>query len=456
MALSSIDSSRNVDHAYDRYLTAREKLVLKAIPRFEEKLHQSFVKYGRYTIPSFFKPHFISGKQEKLCRSVSDAFLAIVNKLTNFYFTEPVLAHHFHLSRDMEELVRIDPGYSRSIAIMRLDGFLEGEALKFIEINGDAPAGMVYADLLEGIFFEAEELKDFFQEFHCKREERPQKILSALLNVYEEFGGFETPNIAIVDWRTVRTKPEIESLKTFFEEKGYKTTISDPRDLRYKGGKLYHGNFRIDLVYRRLTVGELLDRIEEIQDLVKAYRDRAVCMVNSLRSCIASSKALLSILTNPGYDQFFTEKERELMREHIPWTRRVIDAEKFYGGRTAYLINFLKDEKETLVLKPADGYGGRDVVIGLESTNEEWNQAIDRALKRNWIVQEFIHAPKMTVPTIVNGKLDFLYKKANMGIYIFHDKFAGGVTRLSDETVINLSRGGGLIPIFASEDAINR
>ena len=53
---ASIDSSRNVDYTYEQYLLSNQKVMLEAIRQFEDKLHHSYVKYGRFTIPTFFKP----------------------------------------------------------------------------------------------------------------------------------------------------------------------------------------------------------------------------------------------------------------------------------------------------------------------------------------------------------------------------------------------------------------
>jgi len=454
---SSTDSSKSVDYAYDQFVIAREKSFLKAISNFQEELKKRNVKYGRFVVPAFLKPHFITAKQEKILRTVSDSFLSIVNKATNLYFTDPVVAEHFRYPQEMQDLIKIDPGYSRNVVMMRLDGFLEGEALKFIQLNCDAPAGAAYADQLEKIIFETPDLKDFFSEFHFKRDDRFEKIFSALLSAYEEFGGFETPNIAIVDWKTVRTRPEIGFLKAFFEAKGYKATIADPRELKYKSGKLYHGNFRIDLVYRRVICRELAEKAEEIQDFLKAYKERAICMVNPLRSTLASNKTLLSILTNPDYDRYFTDKENEFKYQHLPWTRQVIDAERFYGRRKSYLIDFLKDEKDSLVLKPAIGYGSRgDVAIGSETRDEDWNMAIDKALKNNWVIQEFVNVPKIAVPAVVNNKFEMVYRRVSVGAFVFDWKYAGGISKLGDETVINIMQNGGLIPIVASDDVIDR
>ena len=453
---TSIDFTRNIDHAYEQYLLTNEKTVLEAIRRFQDKLNHSNIKYGRFTIPSFFKPHFVTGKQARLLHSVCDALVRMVDRIAMLYFHDPVLKDCFQLSPEADELVRIDPGYPRVVALARFDCFLEGENLKWMELSCDYMAGMGYADALEQLIFESEELQEFFSEAHIQRESRVQKLLDALLNVYEEFGGFETPQIAIVDWKAVRTRPEFDLIKSFFEQKGYKTTIADPRELRYKSGKLYHGNFRIDLLYRRAAFSELLEKIRDVNDLIRAYKDRAICMVNSFRSPLASSKSILSLFTNPAYDYLFSAKENEIKHQYMPWTRRMVDAERFYGGKKIYFVDFLKDEKDTLVLKPSESNGGREVTIGAETRNEEWNHTIDKAMKSNWVVQEFVNPPFIMVPTVVNHKIEFTGKKINTGCFVFNGAFAGSLSRLSDESVVNVSRGGGLIPAVISESEINR
>ena len=443
--------TQNLDYVYDEYLKAHQDEIAGAIPNFNERLQKTSFRYGRFTIPTFYKPYLLSPKQENLLKRVASTLTQVIITAVRLYFEEAHIAHVFKLGDDAADLIRIDPGYSHSVVFSRFDALLQGESLKLVEFNCDSPAGTAYTDQLEEVLFLEKPLQDFFSEHHLHASSRVQNILDSLLAAYEEFGGTETPQIAIVDWRHVRTMPEFEYLKSYFESKGYKTVIADPRDLKYKGGKLYHKNFRVHLIYRRVIFDEILERLDEVEDMIKAYRDRAVCMVNSLRARLASTKALLSILTNPEFDHFFTENENKIKREHIPWTRRLQDAEDFYGRKKIYLIDFLKDEKETLVLKPSSSFGGREVVIGMETRDEDWNAAIDRALKEDWVVQEYVHIPIMTVPIVINNKLDFAYKKYNFNILVASGRYAGSFVRLSDESLINVAKGGGLIPALAAE-----
>ena len=445
----------NLDYAFDQYLKANEPRAVPAILQFNEKLKTPAFAYGRFTVPAFYKGYFLTPKQNHLLKRASSAFSQIINTAARLYFEEPRLKSHIRFSPEADELIKIDPGYSQNVVFSRFDAILEGESLKFLEFNCDAPAGAAYTDQIESAFLSEELVWPFAEEHHLVASERVQSILTTLLSVYEEFGGYETPQIAIVDWRHARTTSEFEYMKSYFESKGYKTTIADPRELKYKGGKLYHKGFRVQLVYRRVVFDELLERLDEVQDFLRAYKEKAVCVVNPLRSRIASGKAIFSLLTTPEFDRFFTENENTMKQQHLPWTRCLSDAEDFYGHRKAFIIDFLKDEKEAIVLKPnGSSHGSRRVHIGRETPDSEWNAAVDRALKEeDWVIQEHVPVPAITVPEVVNQKLDFAYKKFNFNALVFGGKFAGGFARLSDESVVNVATGGGLIPALWSDTA---
>jgi hypothetical protein len=437
----------NLDYAFDEYLKISPAEAVRSIQSFQEKLKGIPFTYGRFTVPAFYKAYFVTPKQQHLLKRAAAAFFQIINKTTRLYFEEPQLKGHFQLSPEAEELIQIDPGYSQNVVFGRFDSILEGESFKILEFSCDAPTGAAYADQLEAAFLSERSARAFAEEQHLIASDRVQGILTSLLAVYEEFGGYETPQIAILDWRHARTHAESEFMKNHFEAKGYKTAIADPRDLQYRGGKLYHKGFRIHLIYRRVHFDELVENLDDVQDLIRAYREKAVCMVNPLRARLSASKAIFSLLTNREYDRFFTDNENKMKQDHLPWSRGVADAEEFYGHRKVFLIDFLKDEKETLVLKPARSHGPDHVQVGRETTDSEWNAAVDRALKgKGWVIQEHVNIPIMTVPQIVNGKLDFAYKKYNFNPLVFGGKYAGGFVRLSDESVVNVATGGGLIP----------
>jgi len=66
-------------------------------------------------------------------------------------------------------------------------------------------------------------------------------------------------------------------------------------------------------------------------------------------------------------------------------------------------------------------------------------------------MQKYVNIPIITVPEIVNDKLDFAYKKYNFNLLVFGGRYAGGFARLSSESVINVARGGGLVTALETD-----
>lgn len=448
--------SKNFDYAFDEYLKKQPEETAKALQEFSPKLEKAGFHFGRFLIPTFYKAHFLSLRQEHILKRLSGTLTQILNTAIRLYFEEGHLSHLFRVDAETKELLQIDPGFSKAVIFARFHCILQGEALKVLEFNCDTPAGIGYGDQLETLFLSEPFLADFFNEHPILPASRCQNMMNALLEAYEEFGGFETPNIAIMDWRNVRSQPEILYVQKFLQEKGYKAFHADPRELKYKNGKLYFKDSRIHVILRRVTLEEILQRPDEMRDVLKAYKERTVCMVNPLRAHLASSKAILSVLSNPEFDHFFTENENKMKREYLPWTRRLQDADDFYGRKKIYLIDFLKDEQETLVLKPSSGIGSKNVFIGRETSERDWNQAIDNAVKQDWVVQEYVDIPSLTVPEVQFGKFNFEYKKYNFNLFSMGGIFSGAFARLGSETVVSMARKGGMIPSLVCEHVPER
>lgn len=443
--------SENLDHAYDEYLKSKPTVAIQAVESFQKKITSSELKYGRAVIPTFFKPLFLTAKQNHLVKRVTAAMQQVVNTAIRIYFEDNRFARYFRFTPEIEELVKIDPGYSPAVIFARFDGILEGGRLKLAEFNCDSPVGAAYSSLISETMLSEPFFKSFVDDNALEAFRPADDILNALLGVYEDFGGFETPTIGIMDWKNVRTRSEFLLLQKRFEERGYRTLIVDPRELSFKGGKLYSKETRIHLIYRRALVEELAAQRDEVQDFLAAYRERAVCVVNPLRAAIGSHKGMLSILTHPYFDSFFTQSENQIKHEHLPWTRQVLDAEDFFGHQKMYLVDFLKDEKDSLVVKPSRKDIQREIRVGADTFDDVWNETISWAMTENAVMQEFVPVPTTTVPKIMDGRLEWEYKKYNFSAFAVAGKMCGAFSRLSDGNVIRVADQGGLIPAFWSD-----
>jgi uncharacterized circularly permuted ATP-grasp superfamily protein len=141
-------------------------------------------------------------------------------------------------------------------------------------------------------------------------------------------------------------------------------------------------------------------------------------------------------------------EERALALRCVPWTRRVAERRTLRGGRAVELLPHVVECREEMVLKPAHGYGGREVLIGDETPPLEWERAVQAALGEPWVVQERVAIPEEVFPVCEEGALSFEPFKLNANPFYVAGAEVGAVARASRSSVINVSAGGGSVPTF--------
>jgi len=280
-------------------------------------------------------------------------------------------------------------------------------------------------------------------------------ILEALLASYRDWGGTASPpQIAIVDWRGVPTWSEFEILQARFEKLGVPTLVCEPSDLIFDGKTLAAQGKKIDLVYRRVLINDILARPAECEALVKAYEARAVCVANTFRCKIPHKKAFFAVLTDERNREIFSMEERELIRRHVPWTRLVADVRSTRAGEAIGLLEYVRGRRENFVLKPNDEYGGAGVMLGWEMDAAGWDAALEKAVAApagSWVVQEKIAVRREVFPYVENGTVTMRDMLVDFAPYLFRGKMSGFLTRLSSTGLANVTSGGGQVPSFVVE-----
>jgi uncharacterized circularly permuted ATP-grasp superfamily protein len=113
-------------------------------------------------------------------------------------------------------------------------------------------------------------------------------------------------------------------------------------------------------------------------------------------------------------------------------------------GETIDLLEYVRNNKGHLVLKPNDEYGGTGIVLGWTVTDDEWSDAINTAILEPTIVQERIELPEEPYPSMVDGKVVFSDRVLDTAPFIFNGTYMDGcLTRLSTEALVNVTAGGG-------------
>jgi hypothetical protein len=206
-----------------------------------------------------------------------------------------------------------------------------------------------------------------------------------------------------------------------------------------------------------VLINDIVAKPAECAALVNAYTVNAVCVANSFRCKIPHVKTFFAVLTDDRNKALFSQAERKVIVNHVPWTRVVADVRTMHGGESVDLLAFIRKERENLVLKPSDEYGGSGVTLGWETSESAWENAIQAAISSPgpedngacWVVQERIPIRREVFPYITaSGEVEFRDMLVDFAPYLFRGKLAGYLTRLSATGLANVTSGGGQIPSF--------
>ena len=403
---------------------------------------------GRLICP-FLRPNFVSRRQyDSLVRS-AEALLGAIGRMEQMVLTNPVLLARLELLPAEKMLASIDPGYPSLQVAARLDSHVRNGHLHFVQYNADLPAGAGYSDALADLFYDAPPIKELRKRYTLTRVGGRKHFLQALLKAYKQFGGTKKPNMAIVEFRPVFHSGESEYtlVRDYFRDEGYAVEIASPEQLEYRNGVLRKGAFEIDLVYRRLGVHEFLIRFDLSHPLVQAYRDRAVCLVNSFRSELAHKKAMFGLLTDEALVAKFPAAERKAIREHVPWTRLVSASKTTYDERTIDLADFITRNRQRLTLKPNDDYSDQHTYLGWEMDDTAWERALKQAMRTPYVVQEKVDPVRSLFPLMSFGILEFRELQVDVRPHAYLGKVQGCSSWLSSGST-GFSSAEGLAPTF--------
>jgi uncharacterized circularly permuted ATP-grasp superfamily protein len=212
-------------------------------------------------------------------------------------------------------------------------------------------------------------------------------------------------------------------------------------------------------VYRRVLLNDIVARRQDCAALVAAYAARAVCVANSFRCKAAHKKAFFAVLTDDRWSHLFSDREKLVIRRHVPWTRVVREGRVRRNGATFDLIPHLRNNRAQFVMKPNDEYGGSGVTLGWDVTDREWDRAIARALAEQecgWVAQERIAVRRETFPACTPDGIEMRDMLVDFAPYVFRGKVAGVLTRLSATGLANVTSGGGQVPAFRVTRKLNK
>ena len=438
---------------YHQMLAADESLTGQFLASLKEMMRARRLLYGDREIGVALRPHLLTRAQYKLLTRSSEVLAGAFNKVAAALLEEQSRMKTVGLSEREIKLALVNPKYSAPAVTTRLDAFVHGDEIKFVEYNAENPSSLSDQAGLNEVLLEVGAMRAMAERYKLLQFSPAESLLNALLDTFREWGGVGTPNVAIVDWVELPTADEFVLLRDFFAGRGVPAIICAPAQLEYEKGRLRCGAFPIDLVYKRVIIHELLAGCDDSHPLIRAYVAGDVCLVNSFRCKMLHKKAVFELLTDEANAGWFTPREREVIQRTVPWTRRVAQRTTYHRAREVDLIKHIRTNRRTFILKPNDDYGGRGILFGEHVTASEWDAALSEALAGDYVVQEKIELRTEIFPIFNESgwALQPMYVDTNP--FLFRGRVDGAMVRLSNSPVINVTSGGGEAGFFVIEGA---
>jgi hypothetical protein len=217
-------------------------------------------------------------------------------------------------------------------------------------------------------------------------------------------------------------------------------------DLSVKNGCLYYGEQRIHAVVN--YAGTVLPK-----QVYWCHKAGTICLYNGPLTKMMSDKRNLALLSQYEHSDVFDDKEQRIIREHVPWSRVLVEGKTTYHGETVAFPDFMIGARDRLVLKLGIGLGGKEVHVGNFTSADEWQALIGKALKDGgWMVQEYVDCHPYL---FADSEGNIRPQNVVWGMFCFGSHYGGGYLRMLPKGVRGgvVNSGGGAVegPIFEIE-----
>ena len=436
--------------------SAGERLAADTEGALETALARRGLIFGERRLCTVVRPRFFTPAQYAALGRRIAGLMHAFDAAHRAAVRDAALRAQFRLEAWEEALLATGPRAEVSSPTARLDAFIvdpagDGGAFALTEVNGETPAGAGFNDALAATFLELPAMRAFVRRWHALPLFAHYGIVEAVVGAWRRWAEAAgrpargvAPRVAILDWDDVPTRREFVMFQGHFEAQGMTATIADPRSCELRGGALTLGGEPVDVIYKRVLLSELVERAGIECDVLRAWQQGAVCMVNPPDGKILHKKASLAVLSDERNRHLFDARAQAAIADGVPWTRVVEERRTVHGGREVDLLPYLREHRAQFVLKPNDEYGGTGIVLGWTVEQGAWEAALARALAEPYVVQERVPIPYEPYPSVVDGRVHLLDRLIDTAPYVTDGQTMEGVlSRLSTAALLNVTAGGG-------------
>ena len=176
--------------------------------------------YGDRPIGIALRPHLLDRKQFRALTLAAERVTSALEKVAAAVLQNPILMDELGLTEAERKMALVDPGFSTAGVTTRLDAFVHGEEIKFVESNAENPSSLPDQEELNRLLLGLPVMANFARRHRLRQFSPVKALLKTLLVTYREWGGSGVPNVAILDWKDLPTLSEFVFLQEYFSAHG--------------------------------------------------------------------------------------------------------------------------------------------------------------------------------------------------------------------------------------------
>ncbi|MFC3320558.1 hypothetical protein [Mesorhizobium cantuariense] len=453
-AIATVPAISEADAQIERRLCELATCDSASIWETQDELSSAIAEAGMHfegrAYPVCLRPLAIDRALVNHLSVTAEVIIKLLDVAAEMYCFNHEMQDLFPSYKHLRHLIACLPKYRPIVTICRLDGLIGIDGYyKIIETNTEGPGGVIQNGLAAKIWSQIPNPLTHGLSLDVTKQpfaKDPNCFVRELVSTFRAASGRELRTAAVVNFRGRYTN-EVDWIVDGLRHAGAKAALLDvcemkrtPRGLVGPDGEL------IELVYNKLDVREMAEA-DECRDYLDACAAQEVVSINPwISQWVLSDKAILAVLSDDRFHSNFNAEQIEFIARHVAWTRLVragvtTDPER----RRIELISYIRQNKANLVLKPSNATRGEHVLVGRLTSSEVWEEHIDRAARKPYVVQEYVRPREITALHPSSRSI----KKMAYGIdcYVFGGRLAGFQSRASFDAVMNIGRSGILLPV---------
>jgi hypothetical protein len=424
-----------VDHVTESYVNRclagdRGLLDVMRTARFPDAFQAA---YGKRLLA---RPLFVA---KSTLRRFSDdlvAFFHLMASIPQRLYDSDVAAYCAALCIDAERTAVLRRFPLPPTVYGRADLYHDGENFKLLEFNVGSSLGGSDRAQIPPALLRVDEFRAFADEQGLSYVHTGERLAQAFRAAADPLTGGADPVVGFVetDGGLDQFLHMVKAFQEMMGGQGIEVVLGEVSQVSERDGHLYLHGRRLDVVLRYFTENEIVNdaRVARAAETIfQAHEDGRVVLWTTLASALFHNKGCLALLSDSHSRAAFSPEEAALIDRVLPWTRALADGPTDVDGQSVDLVEYCREHRAELILKPRGSFGGAGIVVGWEKTDQEWKESLLECGAGAYLVQRKV-TPRQEQVVDPDSRAVEPWS-ATWGLFVTPDGYAGACLRALPE-----------------------